>query len=149
MNRKKKSNVYHTRRIQEQPGKIYFETKNKKAIPVLFTPVTRRRFDTTGMVLQTHEVYSRLVREVAKEQSTVLIDLDERSRALLQEFGKKDSKLLFLQLKAGEHPNYPEGRDDNTHFNELGARLVAQLVLADIKTMIPDLADRIIKPKAK
>jgi len=129
--------------------KFITETKNKKAIPVLLTPVTRRRFDTTGNIMQTHEEYSNLVRQVAKEHQTYFIDLDEKSRGLLQEFGKKDSKLLFLQLKPGEHPNYPEGKDDNTHFNELGARLIAQLVLAEIKTTIPDLAARIIKPKAK
>jgi lysophospholipase L1-like esterase len=125
------------------------DARSKKAIPVLLTPVTRRRFDSTGQILQTHEQYSKLVREVAKEQGAVLIDLDEKSRALLQEFGKKDSKLLFLQLKPGEHPNYPEGKDDNTHFNELGARLVAQLVLEDLKTQVPDLASRIIKPRQK
>ena len=125
------------------------DARSKKAIPVLLTPVTRRRFDSTGQIMQTHEQYSKLVREVAKEQGAVLIDLDEKSRALLQEFGKKDSKLLFLQLKPGEHPNYPEGKDDNTHFNELGARLVAQLVLEDLKTQVPDLASRIIKPRQK
>ncbi|HKC35855.1 MAG TPA: hypothetical protein VKB95_07320 [Chitinophagaceae bacterium] len=54
-----------------------------------------------------------------------------------------------MQLKPGEHPNYPDGRDDNTHFNELGARLIAQLVLAEIKALIPELADRVIKPVVK
>ena len=129
--------------------KFITETRGKKATPVLLTPVTRRRFDSTGNVMQTHEVYSTLVRETAKEQNTILIDADEKTRALLQEFGKKDSKLLFLQLKPGEHPNYPEGKDDNTHFNELGARLVAQVILAEIKTKIPALASKIIIPKAK
>ena len=129
--------------------KFITETRGKKATPVLLTPVTRRRFDSTGNVMQTHEVYSTLVRETAKEQNTILIDADEKTRALLQEFGKKDSKLLFLQLKPGEHPNYPEGKDDNTHFNELGARLVAQIILSEIKTKIPALASKIIIPKAK
>jgi len=54
-----------------------------------------------------------------------------------------------MQLKPNEHPNYPEGRDDNTHFNELGARLIAQLVLTEIRSQVPDLADRIVKPVAK
>jgi lysophospholipase L1-like esterase len=42
-------------------------------------------------------------------------------------------------LKPGEHPNYPDGKEDNTHFNELGARLIAQLVLKEIRSTIPDL----------
>lgn len=125
------------------------ETRAKKATPILLTPVSRRKFDKDGIAIQTHEQYSALVREVAKEQGVAFIDLDEKSRALYQQLGSENSKLLFLQLKAGEHPNYPDGKDDNTHFNELGARLIAQLVLTELKTLAPELNDRIIKPIKK
>jgi len=121
----------------------------KKAKPVLLTPVTRRRFDSAGNIQETHEVYSKLVREVAAEEKVPMIDLDKKSQELLQQFGKENSKWLFLQLSAGEHPNYPEGRNDNTHFNELGARLVAEIVLKEIKTMNLDLAQRIVVPAKK
>src|SRR5438094_4804606 len=42
------------------------ETREKKANPVLLTPVSRRQFDSTDHVKETHVVYSALVREVAK-----------------------------------------------------------------------------------
>jgi lysophospholipase L1-like esterase len=125
------------------------ETRAKKAIPVLFTPVSRRKFDTTGTAIETHKEYSAYVKEVAAKENILLIDLDTKSRELYQQFGKNDSKLLFMQLKPGEHPNYPDGRDDNTHFNELGARLIAQLILKELKAIIPDLADRVIIPVKK
>jgi len=112
--------------------------KAKKVIPVLITPVSRRNFDSAGNIKETHPVYSDIVRTVAKEQQVILIDLDEKSRALYQQFGDKNSKLLFMQLDSLEHPNYPSGRNDNTHFNELGARKIAELVLAEIKKQIPD-----------
>ncbi len=118
--------------------------KAKKVIPVLITPVSRRNFDSAGNVKQTHPLYSDMVRTVAKEQQVILIDLDEKSRALYQQFGDKNSKLLFMQLDSLEHPNYPAGRNDNTHFNELGARKIAELVLAEIKKQIPDLSNRIV-----
>ena len=54
-----------------------------------------------------------------------------------------------MHLQPGEHPNYPNGVEDNTHFSELGARLVAQLVLAELKVQNLPLADRIVKPEAK
>jgi lysophospholipase L1-like esterase len=54
---------------------------------------------------------------------------------------------LYLQLQPGEHPNYPEGKTDNTHFNELGARLIAQQVLAAIKLLPIDLKDHIVQGK--
>jgi lysophospholipase L1-like esterase len=75
--------------------------------------------------------------------------MDKLTMELYQEFGPVHSKLLFLQLMPGEHPNYPEGKEDNTHFNELGARLVAQIVLKEIKAKIPALTPYIITKKAK
>ena len=75
--------------------------------------------------------------------------MDKITQQLYQQFGVENSKWLFLQLKPGEHPNYPEGKEDNTHFSELGARLIAQLVLAEIKQQVPELATRIIMPVVK
>jgi lysophospholipase L1-like esterase len=125
------------------------ETREKKAIPVLFTPVSRRKFDKEGKAVATHIEYSGLTREVAKETDVLFIDLDEKSTALYQQFGPEHSKLLFLQLQPGEHPNYPEGRNDNTHFNELGARLIAQLVLKELKGLNIELTERIVVPVIK
>ena len=129
--------------------KFIKETKALKAYPILLTPVTRRKFDKEGRIMETHEAYSKLVREVAAGEQVPLIDLDTKSRDLLQEFGEQNSKLLFLQLKPGEHPNYPEGKNDNTHFNELGARLMAQIVLKEIKELKLELADRIVRREVK
>ncbi|MEO6611917.1 MAG: rhamnogalacturonan acetylesterase [Chitinophagaceae bacterium] len=129
--------------------KFIQETKQKGATPILFTPVSRRKFDKDGNAIQTHEIYSGLTREVAKEEKVLFIDLDEKSRALYQQFGTENSKLLFLQLKPGDHPNYPDGKEDNTHFNELGARMIAQLILKELKALVPDLAERIFVPVKK
>ncbi len=125
------------------------ESRAKKAIPVLITPVTRMKFDKDGKIQETHIEYSAAVREVAKEYNTAVIDLDAKSRDLLQQFGPADSKMLFMQLDSLEHPNYPGGQKDNTHFNEYGARRIAELVLAEIKNLKLELADRIIVPVVK
>lgn len=125
------------------------EARNKKAIPILLTPMARRKFDAAGKIEGTHDVYSQIVRDVAKEEKVILFDMDKITQQLYQQAGVESSKLLFLQLKPGEHPNYPDGKEDNTHFNELGARLVAQLVLDEIERQIPGLADRIIKTVVK
>ena len=126
------------------------ETKEKKAIPVLLTPDARRKFDNAGKIVSTHEQYSNLVRAIAAEEKVIFIDLDKVSQDMYQQMGEENSRLLFVQLKPGEHPNYPDGKEDNTHFNELGARLVAQLVLKSIREQVPDLASYIknVKPKS-
>lgn len=120
------------------------ETRQAGAHPVLLTPVARRRFDETGRVVGTHEAYAALVREVAEAHDVPLIDMDRRSQALLQELGVEDSRFLFNHLAPGQNPNYPDGVEDNTHFNELGARRMAELVLDGIRARRLDLADRII-----
>jgi lysophospholipase L1-like esterase len=125
------------------------ETKKKEAIPVLITPVARRKFDSIGHVQGTHDVYSNLVRTVAKKYTVTLIDLDRKSQDLLQQMGPEGSKYLFNHLLPGEHPNYPDGKIDDTHFSELGARKMAQIVLAEIKNSHLELAERIVNPVKK
>ena len=78
----------------------------------------------------------------ATKRRVLLIDLDEKSRALYQRFGPENSKWLFLQLQPGEHPNHPEGKNDNTHFSELGARLIAQIMWRSLTDSLPELAAR-------
>lgn len=135
------------REFQNNLKRYISETRSKNAIPILLTPVARRKFDSTGHIEGTHEQYSELVRQVAVQEKVVLIDLDRISQAMYQRFGADKSKLLFVQLQKGENPNYPDGREDNTHFSELGARLVAELVLNAIREKIPALAERIVSPK--
>ncbi|AEW01545.1 GntR family transcriptional regulator [Niastella koreensis] len=125
--------------------KYITDTRSKKANPVLLTPVARRSFDSAGHVTGTHDVYAQIVRDVAKENNVPLIDLDKEGQALYQQWGVEKSKLLFNQLAPGDHPNYPQGKEDNTHFNELGARMIAQIVLKNIRSLNLELVERVRK----
>ena len=124
------------------------ESKEKKAIPVLITPVARRTFDAAGIIKESHPIYADAVREVAKSLSVPLIDLDQKSMELLQKFGPENAKWLYNYTEPGEHPNYPEGHKDDTHFSELGARKMAEIVLAQIKELHIGLAEHIRAPLA-
>lgn len=125
--------------------KYITDTRSKKANPVLLTPVARRSFDSAGHVTGTHDVYAQIVRDVAKENNVPLIDLDKEGQALYQQWGVEKSKLLFNQLAPGEHPNYPQGKEDNTHFNELGARMIAEIVLKNVRSLNLELVERVRK----
>ena len=125
--------------------KFIIETKIKNAVPVIITPVSRMRFNKDGMQEETHAQYTAACYEVAKQYQVSLIDLDKKSRELLQQFGPQKAKLLFMQLEPGENPSYPDGQKDNTHFNEYGARRIAELVLQQIQVLHLELEDHIIK----
>jgi lysophospholipase L1-like esterase len=121
------------------------ETREQKATPVLITPVSRRKFDAAGHALETHAVYSRIVRQVARAEKVPLIDLDSMSIRLYQQYGPEDAKLLFNLLAPGEEPDYPDGILHNkTHFNLYGARHIAELVLKGIEKLQLPLAEHIV-----
>jgi lysophospholipase L1-like esterase len=109
------------------------DVRAKKAIPVLFTPVMRRKFDKDGKFVDQHGVYPGIVREVAKEYKVALIDMHRTSEKVLVNYGVEESKKLFLQLQPGENTNYPNGVNDNTHFNPKGAEEMVKLAIAGIK----------------
>lgn len=131
-------------------SKFVAETRSRKGNPVLLTPITRRRFDKEGHIMETHVAYSKVTTEVAAQYKVPLIDLDKMSRELVQQYGVDKSLLLYLELAPGDHPNYPYGHHDNTHFTELGARKMAQLAVSQvIAQKLPILSEHLAKPTAK
>jgi lysophospholipase L1-like esterase len=121
----------------------YIESaRHRGGIPVLLTSVSRRRFTSDG-VLDPLSVgfYPTVMREVAKETKTPLLDIFVASQQLYQTWGEEESKKLFMHLPERTHPNFPTGIEDNTHFSEEGARQIAKLVVQAIEqaTSFPEL----------
>jgi len=109
------------------------ETRAKQATPVLLTPVMRRRFDKGGTFYDVHGVYPDLVRKAAEDKKVALLDMHKASEELLISLGKEDSKSLFLIADSGVWQNYPNGINDNTHFNIKGAQQMAKLAIKEIQ----------------
>lgn len=122
------------------------QSRAKMAYPILVTPVSRRVFKE-GVAQETHTAYSAAVFAVGKQYQVPVIDLDMKSRTLYNQMGEVKSKWLFMELDSAEHPIYPLGRHDNTHFNDYGARLMAEIVLKEIKSLKLPLADKIVNVK--
>ncbi len=119
------------------------DVRARQAVPVLFTPGVRRRFDAEGRFYDVHGVYPDLVRAVAAEKETALVDVHQRSGQLLRGLGAEASKALYLWLAPGEHRNYPAGLEDDTHFSPRGAEVVAGLVVDALHEALPALSDRL------
>jgi lysophospholipase L1-like esterase len=116
------------------------EARNKKAKPILITPVTRRQFDSAGNIQNVHVKYAGLVLEVAKQYKVPVIDLNQKSRELLQKLGPEQSKALFLGID--KNPYYPKGEEDITHFTQEGAQQIANIVLNGLKALHVEWAER-------
>ena len=115
------------------------ETRERNAHPILLTPVVRRRFNAKGEFYDSHGEYPDLVRAVAAQHQVPLIDMQQKSAAVLRQYGPEESRNLFLQLKPAENVNYPNGIEDNTHFNPLGAEVMAKLFVEGIRELKLDL----------
>jgi lysophospholipase L1-like esterase len=121
------------------------DVRAKGGVPVLFTPVVRRRFDSAGKFYDTHGEYPDIVRSVAADMHVTIIDMHAESRKLIEKLGVEASKELFLQLRPGESVNYPKGIEDNTHFSPIGADMMATLVVEKIRLHIPKLRKSLMR----
>lgn len=120
---------YHGAREFKEFLHFYVQgVRGEGAVPVLVTQEERCAFDVTGQVVNTLDEYPQLVREVAAEADVPLVDLHALTTRWLQELGPRYARRYFHWVDPGEHPNHPEGIIDASHFNELGARVVARMV---------------------
>ena len=132
--------------FKENLARYVRETREKQGLPILATPVVRRAFTNQTELRDTHGDYVLAVRQVAVEEKVALLDLERRSRELVQELGPQLSKKLYMWIDAGEFASIPEGKKDDTHFNAYGASRICDLAVEELATAAPELARRLKKP---
>ena len=70
--------------------------------------------------------YLQSAREVAAETKCDLVDLYAYADKELNAAGEKKGTQLYLVLKPGDYPNYPEGKSDRCHICFRGALFYAK-----------------------
>ena len=104
------------------------EARAAGAKPVLVTPMVRRTFAADGTLNDALLPYAEAMKAVAAETKTPLVDLHAASGALVLKQGPEGAKAFA---------NAP---GDMTHFNEAGARAMADLVLRELFAAEPSLS---------
>lgn len=140
------------------------EARAKGGNPILLNCVARRNFSKpTGKVIDdeglrdkvfeggedlkgggdtlidTHGAYREVPAKIASELNVPYVDANRVTSVLEQELGAEGSKKLHMIYAPGECPAYPNGRQDNTHYNQIGARIVAGLMAIEIGKQVPAL----------
>jgi lysophospholipase L1-like esterase len=126
--------------FQEYLSRYIDGARRHGAHPVLVTPVERRRFDADGRAYPSHGEYPQAMRELGAARDVPVVDLTALSMRLWDRLGVEETKRYFLWFAAGENPNFPEGVEDNTHFQAHGAIALARIV-------IRALVDRCVLPR--
>jgi lysophospholipase L1-like esterase len=97
------------------------------ATPILVTPMVRRTFNADDTLKDDLQRYADAMKDVGTDKKVPVIDLHASSKKLVEQLGPV--KVLDLANKQG----------DATHFNEKGARAMAQLVMQELPTAAPNL----------
>jgi lysophospholipase L1-like esterase len=87
--------------------------------PILATPTGPRYWDDQGRIIPVLVDRSQVMRNVAADSQTYLIDLSQLSRDLYNELGQTMTTSTYIA----------SGPDDVTHFSLNGAKIIAGLVV--------------------
>ena len=124
--------------------RFIWQVRGARAIPVLVTPVGQHMFGPDGKAKANFADWSAVMRELSTTTQTPLIDLEGLSRAWLDQTGEAASRGYYLHAPAGAFPGFPKGIDDDTHFSELGARRIADLVAGALKGLNLPLSGHVL-----
>jgi len=121
------------------------DVRSKGAIPILCTPVSRRKFEN-GKVLHTLKNYTEVCRKIATEDIQLLfIDMEKKSEKIISELGEDGSTKLFTTLEPGVNKNYPKGIKEVTHFNETGAIVMAGEFIKGLRELKIEVLTKYLK----
>lgn len=132
-------------RYSENLRRFVVDVRARNGIPVLASSICRRKFDSDSGLIDTHGEYPNAVAAVASEMSVPFVDMETASAGLLSGLGPVESKKLFLHLGEGQHVNYPDGKEDDTHLNTEGATVHARLFVEALARQAPLLAEAVLK----
>lgn len=121
---------------QENLERFINVARNRKAHPVLITPICRRWFlDSEQLDPNIHGDYPESMISLAKKLEVPYINLYRTSKEVIINLGVEGSKKYFMNLAPGEYQNYPNGLEDNTHLKYEGAVDFAKLIAKGLKEL--------------
>lgn len=117
--------------------KIYIAAAREAgAYPVLITPLERRCFEEDGTLGKgEHGDYVKAMQECAEENQVPLVDLNAKSRKVLEQAGDEESKKYYMNLQPGIYESHPEGLCDNTHLQYAGAVAFGTCIAQGLKEL--------------
>ena len=109
------------------------DVRQRQAQPVLATSVVRRAFTDGGQCQNTLEGYPEAMRQTAAGLNVPLLDMNQMSAQWLEQTGEEASKNYYMHVQPGTWSKFPDGKVDDTHFNEAGALVMAGMAAQAIR----------------
>lgn len=109
--------------------------RNRGAVPVLITPLSRRLFREDGFIENSHGEYPAAVKALGEREHIAVIDLTGKSKHLYEKTGDMESRKWFMYFPAGSYENYTNDMQDNTHLRTEGAVRMAGLIADGLREL--------------
>lgn len=106
---------------REEIARYVAAIKSAGGIPVVVSPMERRRFDPQGKIIPSLADYAAAAKQAAHEGNVAFIDLNSMSISLYEALGPEKSLAAFAA---------PQGKLDETHHAAFGAYELAKCIAA-------------------
>ncbi len=106
------------------------------ATPIFISSITRRKFIDGKLDPNAISDYPDAMKRFCELHGYPFIDMYHISQKIITQLGDTSSKKFHNYLKPLEHPNYPDGMTDDTHFSPYGAKMYASLIAIELKKFI-------------
>ncbi len=118
--------------------------RSKGGIPVLVTPMERRRWNGNDPEATLTD-YAEAVRQAGTENKVPVIDLNAMSLKFYAALGPEKSERAFVFYPANTFPDQAKALKDNTHHNTYGGYGLARCMIEGIRSNVPELAKHLAK----
>ena len=111
------------------------DVRAAKAVPILVTPLVRRKFTDSGRIDSSLEARAEVVREIARSKKVPLVELHDRSLALCERLGPEGCEAF--------NPRKPDGTIDFTHLTPAAAAAFGAIVADELRRAVPELESKL------
>lgn len=110
----------------------------EKGVKVIFvTSVPRHRF-VDGKIVDTHKDYIAAMKTAGHQLGIPVLDITIPLMIDEAMMGEEESRKYYMNFGPGLYPNYPDGKEDNTHLRPEGAKWVASEIASQMKKLDVD-----------
>lgn len=103
------------------------EFQKKGVLPLLLTPIARRKFIAENKIESTHAPYAEAIKQTAQKMNVPCVDLTSATETYFACLGEKYTRRFYMNFEGGLYKNFPEGKADDSHLRPDGAFEVCRL----------------------
>lgn len=101
--------------------------RSKGVLPILLTPVVRRKFDENGKIVNSHGEYPDAIKQTAQKLNIPCVDLAKKTADFFEKKGAENSKRYFMNFEKGLYSSFIDGKSDDSHLRPEGAFEVSRI----------------------